>query len=74
MQKQEVATSLHAEPLRPYLFLRADLRDKAAGGAHSGSPQAAVMAGLNMSHSGIQRFSPSFPATLQARQGQQKKP
>lgn len=52
----------------------ADLRDKAAGGMHKGIPQAAKTAGLNTSHIGRQEFSPIFPATLQARQGQHQKP
>lgn len=58
----------------PYLCRMPTLRAKAAGGTNSGIPQAVIMAGLHMSHNGRQRLSPNVPATVQARQGQQKKP
>lgn len=49
--------------------------DRAAGGAHRGSPKADVKAaGLHMSHNGRQRFSPTPAETVQARQGQQQNP
>lgn len=58
----------------PYLCLMPTLKDRRAGGINSGTPQEDRMAGLSMSHSGRQWFSPTIPDTEQARQGQQKKP
>lgn len=50
------------------------LRDKTAGGGHSGITKAAVMAKPQMSHNGRQVFSPNPSETEQARNGQHQNP
>jgi len=52
----------------------ATLKDRTAGGTTRGIPQAAVIAGVSMSHNGRQRFPPKRPETVQERKGQHQKP
>lgn len=75
-QQQVARMSLHREPLIPYRFRMAALRERTAGGGtHTGNPQAVVTAQpQHRSNNGRKRFSPNLSDTVQARQGQHQKP